>query len=244
MDFCISCHGCMTTSIRIQKTIHYSNRTGVRAMCSDCHAQGLDAQDDSQRSRPAARCGANSPEPSTRRRSLRRNAWSWPNENGAHEGGRLARMPQLPTASRAWTPTNRRHAGPRCTRSRRMKSRPASTAIKLRITSPGHEGRRGRRSVSLDGGQFRWGRPPAEHLLGVTDEKIYPFDDAFGFAAGCGYTGSPLPHLTGARCPSAMSTCSPCGFANGWVGKEVDHSGTAGLKKGETCVGCHEERAR
>ncbi|MGQ0709656.1 MAG: ethylbenzene dehydrogenase-related protein [Rhodoferax sp.] len=27
-----------------------------------------------------------------------------------------------------------------------------------------------------------------------------------------------------------------------WVNKKSDHSGTAGLKKGETCVGCHEEK--
>lgn len=27
-----------------------------------------------------------------------------------------------------------------------------------------------------------------------------------------------------------------------WVGKKSDHSGTAGLKKGETCIGCHEEK--
>ena len=27
-----------------------------------------------------------------------------------------------------------------------------------------------------------------------------------------------------------------------WVAKKSDHSGTAGLKKGETCVGCHEEK--
>ncbi|WP_027996291.1 ethylbenzene dehydrogenase-related protein [Simplicispira psychrophila] len=27
-----------------------------------------------------------------------------------------------------------------------------------------------------------------------------------------------------------------------WVGKKSAHSGTAGLKKGETCVGCHEEK--
>ena len=28
-----------------------------------------------------------------------------------------------------------------------------------------------------------------------------------------------------------------------WVGKKSDHSGTAGLKKGETCIGCHEEKS-
>lgn len=27
-----------------------------------------------------------------------------------------------------------------------------------------------------------------------------------------------------------------------WVGKRSDHSGTAGLKKGESCIGCHEEK--
>lgn len=27
-----------------------------------------------------------------------------------------------------------------------------------------------------------------------------------------------------------------------WVYKKSDHSGTAGLKKGETCIGCHEEK--
>ena len=27
-----------------------------------------------------------------------------------------------------------------------------------------------------------------------------------------------------------------------WINKKSDHSGTAGLKKGESCVGCHEEK--
>ena len=27
-----------------------------------------------------------------------------------------------------------------------------------------------------------------------------------------------------------------------WISKKSDHSGTAGLKKGETCIGCHEEK--
>ncbi len=28
-----------------------------------------------------------------------------------------------------------------------------------------------------------------------------------------------------------------------WATKKSDHSGTAGMKKGESCVGCHEKRA-
>ena len=38
MGFCISCHE-MRNSVyeEYKKTVHYSNRTGVRAICSDCH---------------------------------------------------------------------------------------------------------------------------------------------------------------------------------------------------------------
>lgn len=36
--FCISCHEMRDTPYQeLQKTIHYANRTGVRAICSDCH---------------------------------------------------------------------------------------------------------------------------------------------------------------------------------------------------------------
>jgi cytochrome c-type protein NapC len=38
LEFCISCHEMRDTVYQeYQKTIHYSNRTGVRAICSDCH---------------------------------------------------------------------------------------------------------------------------------------------------------------------------------------------------------------
>jgi cytochrome c-type protein NapC len=37
-DFCISCHEMYDNVYQeYKKTIHYSNRTGVRAVCSDCH---------------------------------------------------------------------------------------------------------------------------------------------------------------------------------------------------------------
>jgi cytochrome c-type protein NapC len=36
--FCISCHEMRDTVYEeLKKTIHYTNRTGVRAICSDCH---------------------------------------------------------------------------------------------------------------------------------------------------------------------------------------------------------------
>ena len=38
MDFCISCHEMRDNVYQeYKKTIHYSNRTGVRATCPDCH---------------------------------------------------------------------------------------------------------------------------------------------------------------------------------------------------------------
>jgi len=38
MEFCISCHEMRdNVYVEYQKTIHYQNRTGVRAICSDCH---------------------------------------------------------------------------------------------------------------------------------------------------------------------------------------------------------------
>ncbi len=38
LEFCISCHEMQDTVYQeYKKTVHYSNRTGVRAICSDCH---------------------------------------------------------------------------------------------------------------------------------------------------------------------------------------------------------------
>lgn len=38
LEFCIGCHEMKNTVYQEYKqTIHYSNRTGVRAVCSDCH---------------------------------------------------------------------------------------------------------------------------------------------------------------------------------------------------------------
>ena len=38
LDFCISCHEMKDNVYQEYKTtIHYKNRTGIRAMCSDCH---------------------------------------------------------------------------------------------------------------------------------------------------------------------------------------------------------------
>ncbi len=37
MEFCVSCHEMQMNYEEYKKSIHYSNRTGVRAECADCH---------------------------------------------------------------------------------------------------------------------------------------------------------------------------------------------------------------
>jgi cytochrome c-type protein NapC len=38
LEFCVSCHEMRdTVYVEYQQSIHYKNRTGVRAICSDCH---------------------------------------------------------------------------------------------------------------------------------------------------------------------------------------------------------------
>jgi cytochrome c-type protein NapC len=36
-EFCVSCHEMKANFEEYKKTIHYTNRSGVRASCSDCH---------------------------------------------------------------------------------------------------------------------------------------------------------------------------------------------------------------
>lgn len=37
VEFCISCHEMNTVYEEYKQTVHYSNRSGVRAVCPDCH---------------------------------------------------------------------------------------------------------------------------------------------------------------------------------------------------------------
>ena len=37
MDFCTSCHSMKVNLEEYKKTVHYTNTSGVRATCSDCH---------------------------------------------------------------------------------------------------------------------------------------------------------------------------------------------------------------
>ena len=105
--FCISCHEMRDRVSGIQETIHYKNRTGVRAVCVRLpRAEGLGAQDGSQVQASKEVLGhhliIDTP------RSSRKTACAGHQRVGPHEGLRFARMPQLPQASTAWTRKSRR----------------------------------------------------------------------------------------------------------------------------------------
>ncbi|WP_456300687.1 NapC/NirT family cytochrome c [Wohlfahrtiimonas populi] len=36
-QFCVSCHTMSHNEAELQETVHWKNRTGVRAYCADCH---------------------------------------------------------------------------------------------------------------------------------------------------------------------------------------------------------------
>ena len=70
---------------------------GVRATCPDCHVcRRNGGRRSCARSTRRTSSATSSSAASTRRRSSRRSAWRSPRTMGAHEGERLAGMPQLP----------------------------------------------------------------------------------------------------------------------------------------------------
>ncbi len=54
LEFCISCHDMRTNYEEYKKTVHYANRSGVRAVCSDCHVPKKDWFAEMQRKLVAA----------------------------------------------------------------------------------------------------------------------------------------------------------------------------------------------
>jgi cytochrome c-type protein NapC len=97
LEFCIGCHEMRDNVYQeYKKTIHYTNRTGVRAVCSDCHVP-KDWTHKMIRKIQASKevwgkiTGTiDTPEKfEAHRLQMAEREW-------AHEGQRFARMPQLP----------------------------------------------------------------------------------------------------------------------------------------------------
>jgi cytochrome c-type protein NapC len=83
LEFCIGCHEMKDNVYQeYKKTIHYSNRTGVRAYCSDCHVPKDWTHKMMRKIQASRNSMARSWERSTLRRSSKPSAWNWRPMNG------------------------------------------------------------------------------------------------------------------------------------------------------------------
>ena len=96
--FCTGCHEMRDNVYQeLQRTIHYTNRSGVRAKCPDCHVPAqLDAQDRAQDAGVEGSLGQDLRHDRHAREVRREAPRARAARVGAHEGERLARVPQLP----------------------------------------------------------------------------------------------------------------------------------------------------
>ena len=96
--FCTGCHEMRDNVFaELKTTIHYTNRSGVRATCPDCHVPH-DWTDKIARKMQASKevWGKIFGTIDTREKFRRQAARAGPARMGAAQGQRLARMPQLP----------------------------------------------------------------------------------------------------------------------------------------------------
>jgi len=83
LEFCISCHEMQDTVYQeYKKTVHYSNRTGVRAICSDCHVPKDWVHKMARKIQASGEIYGKIMGTMIRRRSSRRSGWNWRNTNG------------------------------------------------------------------------------------------------------------------------------------------------------------------
>jgi cytochrome c-type protein NapC len=82
--------------VEYRNTIHYQNRTGVRATCPDCHVPKEWTHKMIRKIQAATKCCTKCWAPSTRLRSSTPSAPNWPARVGPHEEDRQPGVPQLP----------------------------------------------------------------------------------------------------------------------------------------------------
>ena len=149
LAFCVSCHEMRDTVFQEYKeTIHYKNRSGVRAVCSDCHVpkdwghKFVRKVQASQELYGKFVTGAiDTPEKfESKRMELAQHVWA------DDEGKRLPRMPQLPLLGGHGSARSSIRAGARRWRRRRRRARRASIATRAWRTSCPRNSRRTRKN--------------------------------------------------------------------------------------------------
>ncbi len=114
--FCISCHEMRdNVFVELKDTIHYSNRSGVRATCPDCHVPHKWTDKIARKMQASKEVWARSSAPSTPARNSSTTAASWPSTNGRGSRPTIRWNAATATTSSSWTSPGRACARGRCT---------------------------------------------------------------------------------------------------------------------------------
>ncbi len=85
LEFCASCHSMSYNYDEYKESVHYSNKSGVRAVCSDCHVPKKNWYSEMYRKLIAARdcLGGSGRRLSSTREKFDASAWKWPQREWA-----------------------------------------------------------------------------------------------------------------------------------------------------------------
>lgn len=135
--FCTSCHEMRdNVFVELQETIHYTNRSGVRATCPDCHVPHEWTHKIARKMQASKEVWASCSALSVPGTSFWACVGSWPNTSGHGSRPTIPGSVATATTSSSWTSHGRASAPPTCTPPHWPADRqPASTAIKALPTN-------------------------------------------------------------------------------------------------------------
>jgi cytochrome c-type protein NapC len=146
LEFCISCHEMKDNVYQeYKKTIHYSNRTGVRAYCSDCHVPKDWGHKMMRKIQASQELYGKIMGTISTPRSSKPSASNWRPMSGRRMKASDSRECRNCHSFSAMDIEKQKNALPRCTRSVRRTRRPASIATRESRTETEEHAGRGRR---------------------------------------------------------------------------------------------------
>lgn len=131
--FCTGCHEMHDNVYQeLQSTIHYTNRSGVRAICSNCHVPHAWTNKIARKMQHPRKCKARFSARSTRARNSRHTGLSWPSTNGIDSRPTIHWNAVTVTTTTRWTSRGKARARRPCTPNIwAAKRKPVSTATRV-----------------------------------------------------------------------------------------------------------------
>lgn len=135
--FCVSCHEMRdNVFVELKDTIHYTNRSGVRASCPDCHVPHEWTHKIARKMQASRRSGARFSAPSTPATNSSPCDVNWPSTNGPDSRPTTRENAAIVTTSNSWTSPGKASAPRACTRPHwPMARQPASIATRALLIS-------------------------------------------------------------------------------------------------------------